>query len=614
MTNKETIIKHASDYYISYDENGLISNESKERFNKNGFITFPPGTINKKELNDFFLESNSKLADWSDGKVDLNSCKKDAEDNFKNFFIRNNVNYSGCPLRHRITRGNGSAFVEDNVNWLIGKRAHYGPEFWNHAMTSIIENSEMQKIAKSLLNADELSFHNGSAARTYPGSEGESRSFHNDVSGFTRDPLKVVKKGRFVLNIFTYLSDVTEELSPLKVIPESHNEYLHINEYIAQNNNTSSQVNMVGKSQPLYEEILPDCLLNPVKIIGEKGTIIAFRNDLLHATSANKNQSKTRTALICNYANREHTEIFQQYRKEKESLANKVSDTDLIASTFLGKHQHILLRDIKRDFAGFRLKLRSKKSTLLWLYNNIRYSYYRNPSPLNARKYLNVGAGSNWNHPLFISTDQAPGTSMCSDLSKPVPLPFTQNRFMGIYASHFFEHLKYSEAQYLMKDLYRCLNKGGVIRIVVPDMEKYLNAYKSKKSTDFIYSSRGGIYPQDSLLRFIIRQFAEPIVDKYSDNELYEIYSKLDEKSFLDFFESEVNKENDKRLMIPDAHKTWYCESKMRNLLQESGFKNIVSVKPNDSSCNVFCEEFRQLDGAKPGRNLLSVFMEGTKE
>ncbi|RYU91622.1 hypothetical protein EWM62_06695 [Mucilaginibacter terrigena] len=57
-------------------------------------------------------------------------------------------------------------------------------------------------------------------------------------------------------------------------------------------------------------------------------------------------------------------------------------------------------------------------------------------------------------------------------------LPFADNSAKGLYTEHFFEHLDYfTEVPYFLASCYRSLQKGGVLRIVVPDAEKYLRGY-----------------------------------------------------------------------------------------------------------------------------------------
>ena len=55
-----------------------------------------------------------------------------------------------------------------------------------------------------------------------------------------------------------------------------------------------------------------------------------------------------------------------------------------------------------------------------------------------------------------------------------------------IYTSHFLEHLKRFEAEKLLKESFRVLKTGGVLRIVVPDMELLIKKYMEKDSAFFV--------------------------------------------------------------------------------------------------------------------------------
>jgi len=60
-------------------------------------------------------------------------------------------------------------------------------------------------------------------------------------------------------------------------------------------------------------------------------------------------------------------------------------------------------------------------------------------------------------------------------------LPFHENMATHIYTSHFLEHLYPNEAELLLKDAYKVLKKGGVIRISVPDLEYAISLYPQEK-------------------------------------------------------------------------------------------------------------------------------------
>jgi len=59
-------------------------------------------------------------------------------------------------------------------------------------------------------------------------------------------------------------------------------------------------------------------------------------------------------------------------------------------------------------------------------------------------------------------------------------LPFPENSVKSIFCEHFIEHLDYKEEVPFLTECYRVLRVGGVIRIIVPDAEKYLRVYCEK--------------------------------------------------------------------------------------------------------------------------------------
>lgn len=66
-------------------------------------------------------------------------------------------------------------------------------------------------------------------------------------------------------------------------------------------------------------------------------------------------------------------------------------------------------------------------------------------------------------------------------------LPFDHNSVVGIRAEHFFEHLETKEElPSFLSDCRRVLKPGGVLRIIVPDAERYLRAYTRDDLSGFV--------------------------------------------------------------------------------------------------------------------------------
>ncbi|NJO06324.1 MAG: methyltransferase domain-containing protein [Chloroflexaceae bacterium] len=69
-----------------------------------------------------------------------------------------------------------------------------------------------------------------------------------------------------------------------------------------------------------------------------------------------------------------------------------------------------------------------------------------------------------------------PGITCVYDCRKH--LPFPDGSVRGIFCEHFFEHLDYTEeVPIFLSECARVLQPGGVLRLIVPDVERYLRAY-----------------------------------------------------------------------------------------------------------------------------------------
>ncbi len=91
-------------------------------------------------------------------------------------------------------------------------------------------------------------------------------------------------------------------------------------------------------------------------------------------------------------------------------------------------------------------------------------------------KALNLGCGERV-HPEWTNVDvvaSCPGVRAC-DLSRGIPFP--DGEFDVVYHSHLLEHFSRTEGQAFLRDCFRVTRPGGVIRVVVPDLERITRLY-----------------------------------------------------------------------------------------------------------------------------------------
>lgn len=113
------------------------------------------------------------------------------------------------------------------------------------------------------------------------------------------------------------------------------------------------------------------------------------------------------------------------------------------------------------------------------------YAIKTNNNAGNVRKsvsklsniYTNVGSGSMGKEG-WINLDWSGYAGVTYAYDCRSSLPFANGTVKGIFTEHFFEHIDYNtEVPGFLKHCYRSLQEGGVLRIIVPDAEKYLIGY-----------------------------------------------------------------------------------------------------------------------------------------
>jgi len=73
------------------------------------------------------------------------------------------------------------------------------------------------------------------------------------------------------------------------------------------------------------------------------------------------------------------------------------------------------------------------------------------------------------------------------------PLPFLDSAVEHIHAEHFLEHLEYLDGCRLLGQCHRVLQANGSLRIIVPDLERYVQAYSVNDKSFFNkFESLGG--------------------------------------------------------------------------------------------------------------------------
>jgi len=131
------------------------------------------------------------------------------------------------------------------------------------------------------------------------------------------------------------------------------------------------------------------------------------------------------------------------------------------------------------------------------------------------------------------------------------PLPFPDSSAEAVYASHVLEHLYREQGQQLIAECFRVLMKGGIIRVVVPDLRAIVNEYVGEKWTGETTQAQNGSPPADVFNeRLLMRSSSPP-----KGNVLARIY-----EAWQDFH----------------SHKWMYDEQSLAHLLRSGGFTDVI--------------------------------------
>ncbi len=162
-------------------------------------------------------------------------------------------------------------------------------------------------------------------------------------------------------------------------------------------------------------------------------------------------------------------------------------------------------------------------------------------------------------------------------------LPFTDGQCRYVFLSHLLEHLFYpTDAMALLQEIYRILQPGGVVRIVVPDIEQCIRAYQENNT-----------------------EFFQQRAEHWGAGD--------GNATRLEHFLSYAGAGPDPAWLF-EAHKFGYDFETLERALQRAGFKTIVrSSFMASEHVALKVDEHSQVASAKFGDAYYSLFVEATK-
>jgi SAM-dependent methyltransferase len=121
-----------------------------------------------------------------------------------------------------------------------------------------------------------------------------------------------------------------------------------------------------------------------------------------------------------------------------------------------------------RSQSAFHLELARRRAVSRLTRGSVVESYLRRP----GLRALQLGTGHN-PLPGWLNTDVQVfrrGLVEFLDATKPFPLP--DGAFDYVYSEHQIEHIPLEAGEHMLRECYRVLHPGGVVRIATPDLER----------------------------------------------------------------------------------------------------------------------------------------------
>ena len=197
---------------------------------------------------------------------------------------------------------------------------------------------------------------------------------------------------------------------------------------------------------------------------------------------------------------------------------------------------------------------------------------------------LNIGAGD-WQAKGWLTLDRAGKHDLVIDLEERKKIPLKSGSLDRIYTSHCLEHLSEETVLHILSECRRMLRQGGVFRVIVPDFDRALEAYR-KKSTPFFFKNKemglSGNSFQRRLLSFLIRFRDTEGVARGPNISNALIDQKLSEMPAERFIEWA-------RTLVPDEyqeldHQNGFTFKRLEYLLNQAGFETVERLEPFKST------------------------------
>lgn len=183
---------------------------------------------------------------------------------------------------------------------------------------------------------------------------------------------------------------------------------------------------------------------------------------------------------------------------------------------------------------------------------------------------INIGPGL-WKREGWHTLDCYVKADIQVDLRKHTPFPIVDNVVEKVFSSHCIEHIEDSHIEFMLKELYRTMKPGGVLRLSCPDADSALEAYKNENRDWF-----KGICTRKNdpigalLLNTFVSYEAGSGGPQVPENVIRENFNSMEKDEFIKWCLSHVDRS---RPYIAHINGIYY--EKLEKMLKNAGFVDI---------------------------------------
>ncbi len=183
---------------------------------------------------------------------------------------------------------------------------------------------------------------------------------------------------------------------------------------------------------------------------------------------------------------------------------------------------------------------------------------------------INIGPGI-WQEKDWMTLDCYVKADIRVDLRKCTPFPIVDNMVEKVFSSHCIEHIEDPHIEFMLKELYRTMKPGGVLRLSCPDADAALEAYKNNNRKWFSGICTRKDDPVGALLlNTFVSYEAGTGGPRVPEEEVREKFYSLEKDDFINWCLSHVDRS---RPYIAHINGIYY--EKLERMLQNAGFVDI---------------------------------------